>query len=327
MIVAGSFVKTIGSNAVYEYTNIWFLLKIWFERSVMKRIGLWAVVLMGCYPALFALRKSEGSSQQPIYQVIAETKVSEMSFLPNETEEARAKSKKERYAMLLSKYEGCEAHFKEYGKYMEEASLESLWGGINYSMTLDDMRKKVKEKFQNLKNSGLIISKKDFGKAKDQYYDKPSDNLTRIWGADYIRQQLQEKKWEDRYGVPDYIIVVDDPHAIQVVLNFTQERWPTVSLLLNGDIYFKKIVGKGVGNNSMDLTEIHYVDVGSSEDKKHNVLQTATGKRYIVDTEFKSFGIPLPESRNFRECLSYFHERFKHVNGVGDNEKYTFTLD
>lgn len=278
---------------------------------------------------LWAMKNQESKKvDKPIYEILAEEGAAKIGRFPWTTDEEHAQDKKERYDYLLKRNKICEESFANYKKYIKESPLESMWGGINYSMTLDEMKKAVKAKFQEMKKQGLIISEQDFAKIKNQYYDKPSNNLSRIWGADYLRQKIHaNNKMLSDYDVPEYIIVVDNPSKIGLVLSFALERWPTVAKLTNGYIYFKNIEGEEVGNNAWALKEIYYDDVGSDPKKKANVIQDEkTGKKYIVDTEFKSFEIPSSKS-DFVECQPYYYRRFLHNNKFDLTEKYEFTLN
>jgi hypothetical protein len=226
------------------------------------------------------------------------------------------------YIPLYKKYDDLLKNLKNNPK---EYSLASVMGGINYGMTLDEMKQKVKELFLSMKKNGVIISKEAFEKVKGRYFPVPSTNLTRIWGADHLKKEFNGSKYlsEKKYDVPGYVIVVDDPNVIKLRLSFGDRTFPIPLELENGKIYFEEIKGEEVGSLSesrFDLSSTGFSDFSATG----NIIQDGkTGRRYVVDTELKSFTFPL--SRESTHMLEYANKKFRYLNN--DITKYELTLD
>lgn len=191
----------------------------------------------------------------------------------------------------------------------------SLMGGINYVMTLDEMKQTVKDKFSAIKKNGGVISKADFEKIKDRYYlDKPSNKLSRIWGIEYLKKQFNTSKYlNEHYGVPGYVIVADDPNKLKVSISFNDVRLPVpiVDTLENATIYFETIKGRGVAKttNKLPLTGIGYYDF---KDAGNIIEDSQTGRLYIVDTEYSAFDFSMDP--NLKKLLDYARKKFRYLN-------------
>jgi hypothetical protein len=211
--------------------------------------------------------------------------------------------------------------------------LASVWGGINYAMSLPEMEQVVKNKFKDMRAQGKIISPAQFEKIKDEYYtERPSTDLCRIWGALYLKDKIRELSFKKPFfsslDVPDYIIVADNPNDIRVRLTFDSPLWPVVKSLESATCYFKKIDGSGVADEYRNLRELRYVDFSDN----NNILRDfKTGKNFFIDTEFKSFqgagGIEEDLDSELQKILEYAREKFKYQyqkNIIYD--MYTFPL-
>ncbi len=198
-----------------------------------------------------------------------------------------------------------------------------MWGGINYAMSLEEMIQAVREVFNAIQKEGLIISKDAFKKIEDKYFTpNPHTNLTRIWGAKYLKRKINESDYlRSNYAVPNYVIVTDDPSMIKVKLNFGNEWCPSIDDLENATIYFDKIIGIPVTiattNDIGAKSGIGYNDFSGSQNV---IYDTRDGKRYIIDTEDKSFKIPIDQA--VQPLLSYAAKRFSYLNN--DIVSYTF---
>ena len=116
---------------------------------------------------LWAMKNQESKKvDKPIYEILAEEGAAKIGRFPWTTDEEHAQDKKERYDYLLKRNKICEESFANYKKYIKESPLESMWGGINYSMTLDEMKKAVKAKFQEMKNKDSLFLNKILQKLK-----------------------------------------------------------------------------------------------------------------------------------------------------------------
>jgi hypothetical protein len=204
----------------------------------------------------------------------------------------------------------------------------SMWGGIHYGMDKSQMEQVVKQKFQQLEANGKIITSEQFSKIKDKYY-RPLTDLTRIWGADYLQKMFASEKLQDRYAVPNYVIVKDNdyPIVIEVYLN---DFWPIVNNITNAKIYFETIKGKPlyqrIGQEAMDnigpKTNVKFADFSSNG----NIYESSDGKLYVLDTEFKSFeiinGVPYRLRELVRESYNTFHQSLS----LSQNNKFFVTI-
>jgi len=219
----------------------------------------------------------------------------------------------EEYKNLVKEYK----HLENNLKYIRKIPLASMWGGINYDMSLNEMKRTVIETFGAMEKNGLIISKKDFEKIKNNYYiQKPHNDSTRIWGNQYLKNQINKSEFlKENYDVPSYIIVRDNEQPIKVTISFFNHKYPSVTELENGTIYFEKIIGIPVADKGLDTREIGIpsgIGYDDFSDPGNIILDKKTGKKYVVDTESKSFNIPL--SYKFERLLKYAYKRFMYLN-------------
>jgi len=227
------------------------------------------------------------------------------------------------YQKLLEDYIEFEDHFNQI-----KEEPEASYGGINYIMTLEEMKQTLKEKFVTMKKNGLIFSKDEFEKIKDKYFNRPINDLTRIWGADYLKNKISEsEQLQAEYGVPNYIIVAQDPNSIKINLSFSNELFPIANSLENGLIYFEKIAGIPIASwHSSSVNDIGIksgIGYDDFSDPGNILLENKSDKKYVVDLEFKSFKLPVNGYTQW--VLNYAAKRFRYLNHVGLD--YTFILD
>ncbi len=224
-----------------------------------------------------------------------------------------------------SKFDSLNLFRELYPKY--EAKLEEAKrllthegaGGLNFVMNLDEMRKTIQERFRKMYKNGKILTHKKMDANK---WHEVGDDLTRIWGADYLAKRFEQDN-RSNMKVPEYIIVIDNPNIVQVKLGFTDSCYP-LSKILNGRIYAQKIEGKPVGR-TQDLVGYGYSDYSDPG----NILQTKNDDYYVVDTELKSFFYKVGSySAAFKNVLGgygiyceYFKNRFKLVNNIDSTAK------
>lgn len=240
--------------------------------------------------------------KDPIYIVLAKKDAKTNAKEFNSDEKAE-------YEKLYPQYE---QHEKGLNK-IKQAPEASMWGGINYTMTLTEMQQKVEEKFNELKKNKLILSKDQFEPIKDKYF-LPRSNLTRVWGTDYLRSKINfSEMLRNKYDVPNYVIVLDNPNKASVNISFENEYFPQVFEVENGSIYFEKIMGTGISSWACPAVQ----DIGTKSGIGYNdfsdagniIMQEGTNKNYIVDTEEKSFKI-----RSLTiNLLVYAWTRFRHL--------------
>ncbi len=238
----------------------------------------------------------------------------------------------EKYTENANDLEGLQEAIKTKNPNFLSNSPASMWGGIDYTMSLDEMVRVVSDKFNQMEQKGLIISKDAFEVVKDEYYWAPLTDLTRIWGADYLKRKINESPaLQARYDVPDYVIVIDnDQRMLDVELSFLSNLCPVVSQLKNGTIYFKKITGgSGVDIQSkLDLGEASGIGYTDFSSPGNIILSSENGKRYIVDLEAKSFdyGKKLPINQNLKDIVDYARRKFIYQNRGGYQHLCTVPL-
>lgn len=202
------------------------------------------------------------------------------------------------------------------------------FGEINYGMTLEEIKQKLWEKFKEFKKEGLIITHEEFEKIKDNYFNKPSQDLTRIWGADYLKNKINQSEYlKSKYAVPNYIIVANNLNHLIIRLDFNQ-NFPIATALKNAEIYFEKISGPHVASwyslATKDIGISSGIGYDDFSDPGNIIFDSKSGKFYIVDTEFKSFKFPI--KGYLSAILPYASERFKYLNNVGIDYIYSIDL-
>lgn len=216
--------------------------------------------------------------------------------------------------------------------------LLSVWGGINYGMTIEKMKDKIKETFTTLKNNNLIITQDAFQQIKDQYYIRscPNTDLTRIWGSNFLRSKINESEpLREIFEVPEYVIVLKDLDKVSVKIGFYNNVVPTVSELINSAIYFKKINGEQAASWAPRCEDLYNLTGFYDFSDPGNIIFDQKNKKYfIVDTEFKSFQLPFNGNPLYKqlmtdnECitLEYAYYKFRYLNNQILSYDYEFSL-
>jgi len=223
-----------------------------------------------------------------------------------------------------------------------QATLEqlSMCGGINYTMTVDEMKKKVQEVFSQWEKEGLIISEQEFEKIKANYFPRPMD-LDRLWGALYLKKRFETSEFlKNRYDVPNFIIVRENIQPIQVTIFFGSkidpctplnqlELQPGVEHLKNAKIYFENIPGSrdwvrytAMGNIGavQEPTDLY---VGYDDFTTGNI-QRYKDKNYVVDTEKRS--MKMPPYSDLYYLPTYLKRRFQ-LKNPGSHSSYPMTIE
>jgi len=292
------------------------------NKKIIVALGFMLSIGGGVFNNTWAMEQ-----QVPIYEILAKKKVEERKELREEQVAFGSKpfDFEKYYVELLEKYKTYERELQQI-KHMPEASL---WGGINYSMTLEEMKQKIKATFSDMKKKGLIVSKDEFEGIKDKYFNFPRTDLNRIWGVEYLKNKISASQYLSKnYDVPQYIIIVDNPRKISVKISFFSEIFPSVNELNNGEIYFENIKGTEVASwNSSAVNDIGIksgIGYDDFSDPGNIIRQSGINKYYIVDTEYKSFKIKM--NSYLREILEYASERFIYLNHGEYVQTYEFDL-
>ena len=197
----------------------------------------------------------------------------------------------------------------------------ALTGGIHYLMSLEEITALTKARLEVMYHQGRILTEAQFEKLNKEEWFPRLNNLTRIWGAEFLQKGFEELGYQS-YKVPEYIIVVKDLKNIQITLSFN-DCFPIAFEILNGQIYAKKIVGKPIANtmgrSGIDSTGLGYTDYSAAS----NILETKDGSKYFVDTEYKSFYDGTPGPHFFQNKVpawlafcNYINERFKLIHNI-----------
>jgi len=291
--------------------------------------------------------------EKPVYEILAlrDTKKAQKRFLStSEPTSDFDKKLKER----LEEYEKADKALALFNDVVEGKhgnnifqtifTQASMCGGINYTMNIDEMKKKIQEVFAQWEKEGLIISQQEFEKIKEKYFVPPSGptkSLDRVWGALYLKKRFEaDPNLKERYDVPKFIVVYENTGPIQVKLFLTgrggsRTSRPCVDVLKNAKVYFEKI---DAFSDETRISKSTYDDIGPSSlvgyddfSGKGNILGRVDDKRYVkyvVDTESRVILMPFINEK-VATMLYYLEEKFKLQNpdySRHDNEIITIEL-
>lgn len=191
-------------------------------------------------------------------------------------------------------------------------------GGLSYSMNYPEIAAHVQKKFDDLRASGILFSRSEFESKEDRTKfrtlgwlskpDKKSGELSRLWGAEYLRKHLNP---EGPHRVPRFVVIIENHVRTLPVQIDAGEK----ALHLNfdtsyGEILAEKINGPAICDHLWDATselvELGYVDYSDPG----NIRLGSDGKRYIVDTEWKSLE-GVAKSSEYVFYQNYTKERFQ----------------
>ncbi len=157
-------------------------------------------------------------------------------------------SLEERYRYTYSRYEAILQKHINHLKAQEDTFYTfEVAGNLSYLDSLEVMQKKIRDTFNELYRNGQIITEDEFNKLnKDNWVKQQREDLTRIWGANYLAKKFAENPQENRNKrVPRYLIVVKhlDNIDVEIALNEGHygQCYPTLLTLKNGTIYAEKI--------------------------------------------------------------------------------------
>lgn len=187
-------------------------------------------------------------------------------------------------------------------------------GPLNYGMTLEKMKEVITNKFMEMANSGHLISEKQLESCnRESFYPpdkKGGDNLTRIWGAEFLVSNLKHEK---AINAPEHFFIIEDP-ASEIEIQVWHGPYPYLSIVKkNGYILSRKIEGEPKALEyrcSTDLAKLKYKDFGDPG----NVIKDSKGTGWVVDTELKSFDPP-NLSRESALIQNYSKKRFDVLAG------------
>lgn len=113
-------------------------------------------------------------------------------------------------------------------------------------------------------------------------------NLTRIWGAEFLRSNLQE---HGALNAAEHFLIVDDTtEEIEVQIAMCND-YPHLSSVNNAHVISKKVDGVGEAWSYRYSNPLKSVGYNDFKDPG-NIMKDAEGIGWVVDTELKSFDPP-----------------------------------
>lgn len=279
----------------------------------MKKLYLMSLILLNCTAIVY------GAADQAIWERVRNEPKSSLYFTLWKPED----------------YQEAEEKLHEMKEKIDNSAIKYLAGGLTSTMTPEDIKSSLLDRFCRYYREGKIITPEAFERIKDQYTGPAGGhtNLTRIWGGEYLKTEFQYDDKLDLFDVPDFVIVTPDPKkiTIRVSMEYMPFRFPAAFLLKNGGIYFKTIKGEPDFNgnllgaeNRQYLQNIAFADFGFGNVR----FNTDEKKYYVVDTELKSFDekqiIPDYADKEEYKALYYAGEKLKLLlkdenNGAREN--------
>jgi hypothetical protein len=187
-------------------------------------------------------------------------------------------------------------------------------GPLNYSMSLEQMKDAITRKFKELVLSGNLMTEEQLTKEhnRENFYPttgRGGDNLTRIWGAEYLKSNLMDNT---TLNATEHFLIVEDS-ASEIDVQVWHGEYPCVTTVNNAHILSKKIEGVGQAweyRYSPTLDELKYRDFKDPG----NIIRDPNGTGWVVDTEMKSFDSPNLDN-NSHQIQDYLKRRFKVLAG------------
>lgn len=194
----------------------------------------------------------------------------------------------------------------------DKLSTWQVAGPLHYGMTLDQMKEAIKKKFQEMERTGKLMTEEELLKKynRQDFYPlsgRGGNNLTRIWGAEYLKSNISEC---DNLDVADHYLIVD---SLELEVQVWHGEYPYLSVINNAHILSKRIEGIGSAWDyrfSKKLDELKYRDFKDFG----NIICDTHGIGWIVDTELKGFDPPDIDSDKYL-IRDYLKKRFKVLSG------------
>ncbi len=195
-------------------------------------------------------------------------------------------------------------------------------GGLSRTMSDDEIHAFVQAKFDQLRADGILVTRSEFERCKPpvpfrtlgKIYrpGQRSGRLDRLWGAEYLRKHLSP---EGPYRAPRFYVVIEDSvrtlpvFLVDVGYHLAISNFDTA----HGEILAEEIQGEPVCDETHEgpLKKVEYSDFNGND----NILKSADGSFYIVDTEWCSFRYSLrspcsPQDENALK-RTYLRDRFR----------------
>ena len=201
-----------------------------------------------------------------------------------------------------------------------------LTGSLHYGMTLRKMEDVIKQKFLDMAAQGKLMTENSLMANLDRTTlyppnHKGNSDLTRIWGAHFLKSNFPENS---KLDVAEHFLIIGD-EATELEVEVWHTDYPCLSLIKSGYILSKKIDGE---NKARDYQYSNVLDALKYRDftDPGNIIQDANGIGWIVDTERKSFDPPKINKGQYL-IREYLKKRFKVLSGDESSSLYqTFKI-
>lgn len=114
-------------------------------------------------------------------------------------------------------------------------------GPLNYTMSIEKMKLTIENKFREMASIGTLMRESYFNEKHDRssFYpieSKGDTNLTRIWGAEFLKSHIADG---GNLNVADHFLIIKDSEKeIEVEVSYLE--YPTIEKINNGYVLSKK---------------------------------------------------------------------------------------
>jgi hypothetical protein len=246
--------------------------------------------------------------------------------------------------------------------------LDPLSGNIDYLMSDDTIENHIRSKLTEWRKAGVLVTEDEFAKKDMSKYHlqlskhiEPQNtyaDVTRLFGAEYLKNIFTKDNVIDKVDVPSYKLVVKNLSDIKVfIVNKRLDRYDNGLLwrAIDGKLYADKIIGdpsiKRIDALVKKVVKINPSNqswIRSDDYPKNDYIQSIANSRfsdygvgiganalgdntiqsngidYFIDTELKSF-IPKSKVTDFTEYLA---DRFNVQHGfpLGGESTVSFVI-
>lgn len=197
-------------------------------------------------------------------------------------------------------------------------------GPLNYSMSPNQMKDVITNKFKEMANSGHLLTEDTLCKERrESLYPtnrRGSANLTRIWGAEFLKSNLEK---ENNLDAADHFLILDNSET-DIEVEVWYDKYPYLSVAKNAHILSKKIDGVAQARSYMLSSQLQKLGYRDFTDPG-NILRDENGIGWVVDTEQKSFH-PQELDRDLGLVNDYLRKRFKVLAGEDHLHFHTFKI-
>lgn len=205
-------------------------------------------------------------------------------------------------------------------------------GSLHYGMSLEEMQEAITDKFKDMASTGHVKKQSDLKGQENKYFSHSSDdlttgsnNLTRIWGAQFLKEELKGN--EDTLNVADHFLIVEDGATSLEITVLDNKRFPSIWRVDNGYVLSQRITGRPSAKDYWEHKALKKTGFHDFSDPG-NILKDENGVGWIVDTESKGLRSPC----NMIDFLTikitdYLEKRFNYLNqNVGHLIKFNIPI-